>query len=186
MNPFEGNSQPSGVPGLEEFKKNIVSLEPELRREADYLVQGAPKTIEAKDLVQETYRRALERRDTFDGANLTAWLKKILKNAFLDQTRRISNSDNMLRGEAADGALGGRSMPPNQIPAVELREVVSRMEKLAPGQLQALEMRVEGYEDQQAAAKLGIEASTFRGQVSRARRTLRKSEDDETPKKKNP
>src|ERR1700704_3740416 len=48
------------------------------RREAD-----------ARDLVQETYLRALEARDTYHpGASMRAWLARILRNRFIDRFRQ--------------------------------------------------------------------------------------------------
>ena len=47
------------------------------RREAD-----------ARDLVQDTYLRALEARDTYrPGASMRAWLARILRNRFIDRFR---------------------------------------------------------------------------------------------------
>lgn len=182
MNPLEGN-QGSRVPSEEEFKRDIVALEPKLQREAYFLLtKGAPKTIEAKDLVQETYKRALEGRQDFDGKHLEAWLKTILTNVFRDQLRRVANTDTVVRGEDADAAIDARVTPPNQAAAVELSEVASRMSKLPPGQLQALEMSAEGYKSPEAAAEMNITDGTFRVHLSRARKALRNLEDGDDKK----
>lgn len=51
----------------------------------------------AKDLVQTTYMRALQYRDTYTGTNLAAWLQTILKNAiathYLAKSRRPDIAD---------------------------------------------------------------------------------------------
>ena len=44
---------------------------------------------ETEDLTQETFLRAIERRESFAaGTNLRAWLSRIATNAFLDRQRR--------------------------------------------------------------------------------------------------
>src|SRR2546427_8798830 len=49
----------------------------------------APREADARDLVQETYLRALEARETFrPGASMRAWLARILRNRFIDLRRR--------------------------------------------------------------------------------------------------
>ena len=48
---------------------------------------------QAEDLVQETFRKVMEKRETFDGKNLTAWIKTILRNTFLDTTRKIKERE---------------------------------------------------------------------------------------------
>src|SRR4051794_3426448 len=48
----------------------------------------APREADARDLVQETYLRALEARETLrQGASMRAWLARILRNRFIDLCR---------------------------------------------------------------------------------------------------
>ena len=52
-------------------------------------------TIEAEDLVQNTFLSAFEKFETFkEGSNCKAWLFKILRNKWIDQIRR-----NRLKGK---------------------------------------------------------------------------------------
>ena len=44
--------------------------------------------FDAEDLVQQTYLKALERQDQFRGDNLDPWVITILKNIFIDSTRK--------------------------------------------------------------------------------------------------
>ena len=43
---------------------------------------------DAEDLIQQTYLKALERQNQFKGNNLDAWVITILKNLFIDSTRK--------------------------------------------------------------------------------------------------
>jgi RNA polymerase sigma-70 factor, ECF subfamily len=44
--------------------------------------------FDAEDLVQQTYLKALERQDQFRGDNIDPWVITILKNLFIDSTRK--------------------------------------------------------------------------------------------------
>lgn len=44
--------------------------------------------FDAEDLVQQTYLKALERQDQFTGDNIDPWVITILKNLFIDSTRK--------------------------------------------------------------------------------------------------
>ena len=64
--------------------------------------------VEADDLVQETWLRALRHFDQFDpGSNCRAWLVTILRNAFLNRLRRQGREvlGNDITGERGDSAL---------------------------------------------------------------------------------
>ena len=44
--------------------------------------------FDAEDLIQQTYLKALERQDQFKGDNIDPWVITILKNLFIDSTRK--------------------------------------------------------------------------------------------------
>jgi len=51
---------------------------------------GSRREAAPRDLVQETYLRASEARETFrPGASMRAWLARILRNRFIDRFRRV-------------------------------------------------------------------------------------------------
>lgn len=68
------------------FNAEIISLEPSLTRYAYVLTLNADDT---KDLVQETYFKALSNEDKFDAdTNMKAWLYTIMRNTFINDYRR--------------------------------------------------------------------------------------------------
>ena len=44
--------------------------------------------FDAEDLIQQTYLKAIERQDQFQGNNIDPWVITILKNLFIDSTRK--------------------------------------------------------------------------------------------------
>tara|TARA_B100000780_G_C20665224_1_gene264821 strand:+ start:14 stop:487 length:474 start_codon:yes stop_codon:yes gene_type:complete len=44
--------------------------------------------FDSEDLVQQTYLKALERQEQFKGDNIAPWVITILKNLFIDSTRK--------------------------------------------------------------------------------------------------
>jgi RNA polymerase sigma-70 factor (ECF subfamily) len=44
--------------------------------------------FDAEDLIQQTYLKALERQNQFKGNNIDPWVITILKNLFIDSTRK--------------------------------------------------------------------------------------------------
>ena len=71
--------------GNANFNEEIISLEPSLTRYAYSLTADMD---DAKDLVQETYFKALYNQDKFDEqTNIKAWMYTIMKNTFIKQGR---------------------------------------------------------------------------------------------------
>jgi RNA polymerase sigma-70 factor (ECF subfamily) len=65
--------------------------------------------VEAEDLVQETYLRALRGARQFQaGTNLRAWLFQIMRNTFFTQYRKRGREPEAVDPEALDGIATGR------------------------------------------------------------------------------
>jgi RNA polymerase sigma-70 factor (ECF subfamily) len=78
-----------------EFEKNLIDLLPNLYR---FALRLSRRQDIAEDLVQITVERALAARGSLDpGARLEPWLVRILRNAWIDMTRR-----NRTRGSEVD------------------------------------------------------------------------------------
>lgn len=71
-----------------DFEANLVSALPSLRRFARSLCR---RDDVADDLVQTTVARAIASRNSFDPATeISPWLFRILRNAWIDMTRRAA------------------------------------------------------------------------------------------------
>ena len=137
---------------------------------------------EAEDLVQDTYSRALGAESTFTaGTNLRAWLFRILRNAFLDERRRVRKSSTV--GDASEPP--SESAPFAQEPLLgdiemeALRGVVAgsierALAVLSPDARTVVLLNLEGFTESEVAEVLGCAVGTVKSRLSRARETLRK------------
>ena len=81
------------------FEQEIVDLLPRLRRLARALTRDVTA---ADDLVQIAIERALSRRDQWrPGTRLDSWVMRIMKNAWIDETRSRGRWRKVLDSEEA-------------------------------------------------------------------------------------
>ena len=131
-------------------------------------------TMEAEDIMQESFLSAFEKIDTYSGTvSFGAWLKKIVINRSLDSLSRRkaifediethigikdTSSDEMARKEDID---------------IRVEEVKQAIEKLPDGYRIILSLYLlEGYDHDEIAEILSITSSTSRSQLSRAKQKL--------------
>lgn len=137
--------------------------------------------VEAEDLVQETYVRALAGRRGFaDGTDLRAWLFRILRNLFLERLRRSQRT----------GALGGDGAPGEEEaepPADALRgdadlermrrlvaaDIEAALRRLSPDARAIVLLDLEGFSEREIATAMDCPAGTVKSRLSRARAALR-------------
>ena len=131
-------------------------------------------TMEAEDIMQESFLSAFEKIDTYSGTvSFGAWLKKIVVNRSLDVLNkrkavfedidthigiRDDSSDDMAQKEEID---------------VRVDEVKRAIEKLPDGYRVILSLYLlEGYDHDEIGEILSITSSTSRSQLSRAKQKL--------------
>jgi len=148
----------------------MVELLPRLRRLGRVLAR-AP--ADADDLVQLTVERALARRAQWRaGTRLDSWMFRIMKNAWIDESRARARRGDVFapeeEGERA-GADGAAAMEAR----LAAREVESAMARLPPDQRIAVALvLVEGLSYQEAAEVLEIPAGTLTSRLVRGRAAL--------------
>ena len=144
----------------------------------------APGEADARDLVQDTYVRALEARDTFlPGASMRAWLARILRNRFIDLKRRngreLPAQDDALEGKMMDAAS---STPSRLFGDEELGRLIPMVRGDIQRALQTLPEHhrtvvllcdVEQWGWEEAAGVLQVPVGTVQSRLFRARRALR-------------
>jgi RNA polymerase sigma-70 factor (ECF subfamily) len=170
--PDEGLCSPDAVdPEASDFGLELVRLRPALIAVA-HAITGSRGM--AEDLVQDTYRRALEHRAQFTrGSNLRAWLISILRNAHCDHVRRASHE--ILDPRLGEEREGGVAREPTLWSLVADGELARAVESLPPGYKEAFELRMSGLSYRAIARELGIDGDTVGTRLHRARKLLRET-----------
>lgn len=149
------------------FSENLIALLPNLRRFALSLTRRPDL---ADDLVQITAERAFAARGRYDpSVRLDAWLFRILRNAFIDMTRR-----DKVRGVSVDvydtpeaATVDGASVTETALMLGSAQDAIAR---LPDEQRQVMVLIcVEEMSYAEAAEVLGIPQGTVMSRLSRAR-----------------
>lgn len=136
----------------------------------------------AEDLIQDTFERALRGARQFRaGSNLTAWLRRIMRNLFTDRCRQGTRFVSMSGSDLAD------RFPDDRVPDPEADGEIDAREFLTTDDVQAAlgaidrslrEIFVMAHLQRQSyqsiAVTLGIPVSTVGTRLWRARARLRK------------
>lgn len=152
------------------FGEAMIALLPNLRR---YALSLTRRVDQADDLVQQTVERAIANAASFDPAQkLEPWLFRILRNAFIDQTRRQRSA-----GTQVDVHDIPEALPTDPGPALEarlmLRSVEAALTDLPPEQREVLHLVcVEEMSYAETARILDIAQGTVMSRLSRARLAL--------------
>jgi RNA polymerase sigma-70 factor (ECF subfamily) len=138
--------------------------------------------VEAEDLVQETYLRALRSAHQFQpGTNLRAWLFQILRNHFLTTRTRRSREPELVdperleglgaAGAGASGMAGGSRGVPDAARGLDLTAALNRL----PEEFRSVVLLadVEEFQMGEIARIMGCPVGTVKSRLFRARAMLR-------------
>jgi len=131
-------------------------------------------TMEAEDIMQESFLAAFEKIDTYSGTvSFGAWLKKIVVNRSLDALNKKKaifediESHTDIRDESGDDSARYEELNSR------VEEVKEAIERLPDGYRVILSLYLlEGYDHDEIAEILSINSSTSRSQLSRAKQKL--------------
>jgi RNA polymerase sigma-70 factor (ECF subfamily) len=131
-------------------------------------------TMEAEDIMQESFLSAFEKIDTYSGTvSFGAWLKKIVINRSLDALGKRKavfediESHAGIRDESHEDSVRSEEID------VKVEEVKEAIESLPDGYRVILSLYLlEGYDHDEIAEIMKISSSTSRSQLSRAKQKL--------------
>jgi len=131
-------------------------------------------TMEAEDIMQESFLSAFEKIDTYSGTvSFGAWLKKIVVNRSLDYLNKRKavfediDSHAGIRDERDDDAERYEELD------IRVEEVKQAIDRLPDGYRVILSLYLlEGYDHDEIAEIMSINSSTSRSQLSRAKQKL--------------
>lgn len=155
---------------LDPIQRQIVELLPRLRRLARVL---ACQPADADDLIQVTVVRALAARGQWrPGTRLDSWMFRIMKNAWIDETRARRRRGAVLAPEAEGeqvGDAGARTVEAR----LEMAEVERAIARLPEEQRLAVALvLVEGLSYKEAAEVLEVPQGTLTSRLVRGRQAL--------------
>ena len=162
-----------------EFNHKLTSLKDNLHYFAMTLTSNSE---EAKDLVQDTFVKALTNRDKFeDNTNLKAWTFTIMKNTFINNYRRSIRTNAII--DTTDDLyflnLTKESGIPSPESQISLKDIRKRVDRLDDDQRIPFEMHTQGYKYKEIAEKLQISIGTVKSRIFRGRMLLRELLRDE-------
>jgi RNA polymerase sigma-70 factor (ECF subfamily) len=130
--------------------------------------------MEAEDVMQESFLSAFEKIETYSGAvSFGAWLKKIVINRSLDILNKRKAIFEDIDTHVGIRDNSGEDLAQKEELDVRVEEVKEAINKLPDGYRIILSLYLlEGYDHDEIAEILGINSSTSRSQLSRAKQKL--------------
>ena len=152
------------------LQRQIVEVLPRLRRLARVLARDV---ADADDLVQTTVERALARQDQWrPGTRLDSWMFRIMKNAWIDESRARSRRGRVFAPEEQGEVIGFDGAAAVQA-RLTARDVARAMARLPEDQRLAIALvLVEGLSYKEAAEVLEVPAGTLTSRLVRGRMAL--------------
>lgn len=157
---------------MNRFCEDLTALLPRLRRFARGLTHDA---ADADDLCQQTIERALKSRQQWhEGTRLDAWVYRIMRNQWIDETRaRKRRSQTFVHED--EGMNVGNGAHHDAENLVELGNVGRALARLPEEQREAVVLvLVEGFAYKEAAEIIGVPQGTLTSRLGRGREALLK------------
>jgi RNA polymerase sigma factor (sigma-70 family) len=158
-----------------EFNYQLTNLSGNLERFALSLTSNME---DAKDLLQETFLKAISYRDKFeDNTNLKAWTFTIMKNTFINNYRRAVKSNTTF--DHTDDLyflnLKQESGYNNPDSSLSTKEIEKKINKLEDEFRVPFLMHTQGYKYKEIADKLDLKIGTVKSRIFFTRKKLMES-----------
>ncbi len=155
---------------MDGFERELAGLLPRLRRFARSLTRDH---ADADDLVQLSLERALNARAQWQpGTRLDSWMYRIMKNAWIDETRSRTRRDRTFAPEEAGEGVGADARPAVEA-RIEIGNVERALAQLPDEQRLAVALvLVEGLSYKEASDVLEVPMGTLTSRLVRGRQAL--------------
>lgn len=155
----------------QEFNTRLLDLEKSLR----YFALSLTKDMEtAKDLVQDTFVKAIQYRDKYTADNnIKAWLFTILRNTYLNQVTKLS-AKNTINDETEDEYILKNTMYEeyNAENSINTKDIQTTIDNLEDDYRIPFQLFVDGYKYKEIADKTNLPIGTVKSRIFFARRQL--------------
>jgi RNA polymerase sigma factor (sigma-70 family) len=155
-----------------EFNYQLTSLSGNLERFAMSLTANLE---DAKDLLQETFAKAIAYRDKFeDNTNLKAWTFTIMKNTFINNYRRNVKANTTFDHTDDLYYLNLKNESSSETPDSEfsVKEIQKSINELSDEFRLPFIMHTQGYKYKEIADKLGLKIGTVKSRIFFTRKKL--------------
>ena len=155
-----------------EFTRELINLEDAMERFARRLTYNVE---EAKDLLQDTYLKALSSRDKFvEFTNLKAWAFTIMKNTFINNYRKSVRENTAFDSSETQFLFNNFSESQLLRPESEFicKEINNDIEALDDEFKIPFRMHTEGYKYKEIADNLNLKIGTVKSRIFLARKKL--------------
>ena len=158
-----------------EFNNELISMEDSLERFAMSLTSNRE---EAKDLLQETYLKALTYRDKFqEFTNLKAWAYTIMKNTFINNYRKAVRENTTVDSTKdlyyINNSKESKLVKPDS--EYQVKEINKAIRQLDDEFRVPFMMHTEGFKYKEIAEKLDLKIGTVKSRIFFIRKKLMES-----------
>ncbi|PZX10144.1 RNA polymerase sigma-70 factor (ECF subfamily) [Breznakibacter xylanolyticus] len=153
-----------------EFNTQLEKIHKQLNRFAYHLTMNSEN---ARDLVQDTFCRALQNRDKFrEDVNFKAWAFTIMRNIFINEYRK-GQKYKMVDQEPDHYSLTSRfanhDVPDSRL---HMRQVSDAISLLEDDYRTPLQMHIQGYKYIEIAEMLNVKMGTVKSRIFLSRKKL--------------
>jgi RNA polymerase sigma factor (sigma-70 family) len=155
-----------------EFNHQLVTLEGKLSWLASSLTSNRE---DARDLVQETFAKAITHREKFeDHTNMAAWTFTIMRNTFINNYRRSVRTKTTFDSSDDIFYLNLKNITKSESPDSKyfVKEIQKLIDELGDDFKIPFTMHTQGYKYQEIADELGLKIGTVKSRIFFARKKL--------------
>ncbi|MDD5507411.1 MAG: RNA polymerase sigma factor [Bacteroidales bacterium] len=155
-----------------EFNYKLISLKDNLSYFANLLTSNEE---DAKDLVQDTFVKALTHREQFQpDTNLKAWAYTIMKNTFINNYRRNVRANTIV--DTTDDLYYMNNTSISEAESAESRintkDILQRIAQLEENHRKPFEMLTNGFKYKEIAEALDLSIGTVKSRIFFTRKKL--------------